>query len=135
MRTTPTKAELTRFEAFSEEDFFLYAVTRMIECEDVWSIGGDEGFAILEKGDQPYITIWPYQQFAQEYCTDEYAAKRPVSISLEMFVENLIPQCQDQGIAIEVFARPGKKGHWISAKDLDKILEQMMESGTYHMDG
>ncbi len=135
MRTTPTASELAMFGELSLEELYHYAITRIAECEDVWGIGGDEGFTILEKEDKSYITIWPYHQLAEAYCVGEHEGLQPVSISLELFAYNMLNQCQDQGIAIEVFARPGQPGRWIFANELFGILEGMMESGEYYMEG
>lgn len=135
MRTSPTPSELAMFDDLTPIERFDYATIRMAECEDVWSIGSDEGFAIEEKEGKPYIVVWPYQQLAQNYCVDEHEDKQPLTISLEMFVYNLLMQCQEEGIAIQIFPQPSNEGRWISAVDLFSYMEGLMESGEYYMEG
>lgn len=135
MRTSPTPSEVAMFEDLTNEERFDYATIRMAECEEVWSIGGENGFAIQEEGGKPYIVIWPYQQLAEEYCVGEHKGQKAVTISLELFQYNMLDRCQQEEINIQVFPQPGREGHRITALDLHSYMEGLIESGEYYMEG
>lgn len=135
MRTSPTQSELAMLNELCSDELFHYAITRIIECEEVWGLLEDDGWMIQQQRETSYITIWPYQCRAKAYAESIQSNRLPHSTSLEDFVYRLLNQCAEQDIQIEVFARPTQAGKIVSASNLSGLLEGMMESGEYYMEG
>lgn len=135
MRYTPSTEEYSALTQMSLEDRFLFATTRMNESEEVWSLGDENGWLIQDRGDRQIITIWPYRDMAIESAIEKFEGNSPISVSLEHFLYGLLKQCQESDITIEVNPAPGKEGYTVPAGRLYEVLENMMEAGSYFVEG
>lgn len=135
MRFSPSAAEQARLNEYSSEERFQYAITRMCECEEVWSLGDDDGWLIRDVDGQSAIAIWPYRQMAVAFISGDASNSEPVSVSLEHFLYTLLKQCEEARIVLDVNPSPLEKGYVIGAAQLYEILENMVETGSYFIEG
>lgn len=135
MRFSPSSEEKTALQSLSLEERFHYAIPRICECEEVWGLGDDSGWLIRDVDDKAVITIWPYRQMAEECAQGDWSASEPVSVSLEHFLYQLLKQCQDNDITMEVCPAPGKAGLMLTAAQLHEVLDNIVEAETYFIEG
>lgn len=135
MRYTPLDTEVAMLDEMTSAERMHYATTRMVESEEVWSIGNDAGWAIDEVDEQAFIRIWPYRQFAQEYGVGESEELVPQATSLENFVYSVLNMCDDGDIKLEVFPMDGMQGLIVSPNELYELLNGMLETGEYFVEG
>jgi len=135
MRFSPSSEEQTALQTLSLEVRFHYAISRFCECEEVWGLGDDSGWLIRDVDDKAVITIWPYRQMAEECVQGEWSDSEPVSVSLEHFLYQLLKQCQENEITMEVCPVPGKTGFMLSAAQLHEVLDNIVETDTYFIEG
>ncbi len=135
MRFAPSLKEQALLDELPMEERFHYAVPRICECEEVWSLGGENGWQIRDMEDKAVISIWPYRQMALEYAQGELTESTPICVSLEHFLYQLLRQCQDNDITMEICPAPGKRGYMISAAQLHEVLENMVETDSYFIEG
>lgn len=135
MRYAPTESELKSLDGMGGDDLLQYATTRMVECEEVWSLGDDSGWLIREVGEESIISIWPYKQLAKESAVGELSGSILLSTSLEQFTFGVLKKCVDAELSIEVCKSPQHNGKIIPAKQLSELLESMIESGEYFVEG
>lgn len=135
MQFSPTVSEINMMSELSSNERLHYATSRMCECEETWGLGDEHGWTIQQRDGHELIAIWPYQQLAGDCCTDERQSLSPLSSSLEHFIYTTLTQCHEQKIMIEVMPLPDQAGRLLAAHDLFDLLEGMMESGEYHMEG
>lgn len=133
MRYTPLPTELALLDDMSAQERLHYAATRMLESEEVWSLGQDEGWTIRDNDDAGgLISVWPYRQFADAL---REAEDEPQSVSLEHFVYGVLPMCDEADIVLEVFPHKQEAGYRLSATALSELLSGLMESGEYQLEG
>ena len=135
MRYSPSESELIEIESSSAEHRIHYFLTRIIEAEEVWSLGDDSGWAIKEVGDKAIIPIWPYKELATVCAQQAGDNQTAVAVSLEQFVYTVLPKIDQQNIQIEIMPTNNQAGKYIQAQALASIFEGMMESGEYYMEG
>jgi hypothetical protein len=135
MQYAPTSSELQLLQTLSAIERFEYTTPRLIESEEVWSIGNDDGWLIREQGEQQIIAIWPYRQLAAEYAQVQEPDSTPQSVSLEQFLYGVLKQCRSHDIKLEIMPTPQQSGQIVEAETLYEILEGMMESGRYFIEG
>jgi len=135
MRFAPTSNEQTLMNDLSLEERFHYATTRICECEEVWSLGDDNGWLIRDVDDKAVISIWPYRQMAQQSAETGEDKNIPICVSLEHFLYTLLKQCQENEIVMEVNPAPASMGFLIPAAQLYEVLENMVETETYFIEG
>ena len=135
MQYAPTQSEMQHLQTLTAAERFEYAMPRLIESEEVWSIGNDDGWLIREEGDEQIIAFWPYRQLADEYAKTCQPDSAPQSVSLEHFLYGVLEQCRTNDISLEVLPVPGKNGLIIPAAKLYEMLEGMLEGGRYFIEG
>ena len=135
MKYAPTDKELAFFNEMSEEERFSYCLTRIAEAEEVWGLAESKGWVIAEKDDQSALPIWPYKDVAMMCKGEQWKNAEPQAISLEHFVYKVSQMLIENEIAVEVFPTANNPGHVMEAKAFFKILENLMESGEYFMEG
>jgi hypothetical protein len=135
MRYEPSHAELLSLDQMSQKERFNFAVSRIIECEEVWSLGNaDEGWVLRDVEEAQVITIWPYRMMAEAFVQGEPGASTH-SVSLEHFMYSVLDKCRAAQIDIEVAPAVGDVGSIICAEALSQMLNDMVESGTYFLEG
>jgi hypothetical protein len=128
-------AELSHLSQVSSQELFDYAVNRLIEWEEVWSLGNENGWRIDDVNGSESIVIWPYRQLAEKYASETADRSTPLSTSLDNFLYRILGDCQAANIYISVSPVKGVSGKHISAYDLRGILEGMVETGEYYLEG
>lgn len=134
-----------RYEPYAEEyaavpdmtdgqllDYFLY---RLFETEELWGIR--EGPQWFTREIDGHITqpIWPYKRYAEEATVDEWDYLMPVACSLEFFLYQALDKLVAQDVMLEIMPRKMAAGCLISPQRLFSILEGMIDSGEYTLDG
>lgn len=135
MRYVVTTDELTQVESYGPQDRLQYCLNRIIEAEEVWGLSNQSGWVMKEIDNQIFLPIWPYEQMATGCAINEWQAYRADAISLDYFVYKLLPVMMKQDINAEILPSAVKPGERLAAGELAAILDGMMESGEYYMEG
>ena len=90
---------------------------------------------LKEIGDQWVLPVWPYERFAEACAETGCDDNVSDAISLEQFVYHVLPTMIQQDICVEVLPTETKPGKLITAQDLFRVFEGMMESGEYFLEG
>jgi hypothetical protein len=131
MHFQPTPTELADLPEMPFRERILYFLTRAIECEEVWGHADDEGWILGEEDGKTILRVWSYQVLASD-CL-EGAGLKPESLALERFIEVL--EGAQETIHLEILPMPQRPGALIEAGELLSMLEGMMDSGSYFMEG
>jgi len=136
MKYSPTTSELARLDNMADEELMQYAVTRIVECEEVWSFGNDDGWLIRDVAEKSVITIWPYLQLAEQLSEQtEYGQSTPISTSLEQFISSVLKQCINTEIIVELCPGAQRVGTFMTAAALLEVLDSLIETGEYFLEG
>lgn len=135
MQYTPLDSEISMLASMSAEERLHYTTTRVTESEEVWSLGDDNGWHIQDIDDKQFIAIWPYRQLALEYCSGDPGTPVPQSTSLEHFVYTVLDMCKANNIWLEIFPKSDERGYLMSSSDLYEILNGMLETNEYFIEG
>ncbi len=135
MRYTPPDTELAILDTMPANERLHYATTRMVESEEIWSLGNDSGWIISEMEDRQIIPIWPYRQLALEYTSGKPDTLLPQATSLEHFVYDILDKCSVNNIWLEVFPTINDRGKLINSSELYEIFNGMLETNEYFIEG
>jgi hypothetical protein len=135
MRYSPLETELDMLDGMSTDERLHYATTRMIESEEVWSLGDENGWIIRDEDGRQIIPVWPYRQLAMEHIAGGSESPVPQATSLEYFVYGVLDMCQQDDIWLEVFPHGQKTGKLMRAAVLLEILNGMLETNEYFIEG
>jgi len=135
MQYSATENEIKLFTSMPDDERFRYCLSRMTESEEIWGLAEHQGWVISDINDQATLPIWPYKDLAELYKQDEWKNAEPQSVSLEHFVYKTSQLLIKNDIMIQTFPTVENPGKVIPAKEFFEILENLMESGEYYMEG
>ena len=97
-----------------------YFVRKCADFEEVWGLRNEEGWCGMGTDDgKESIPFWPEEGFAALLADDEWSDCAPASITLEEFVENWLPEMQEDGVLAAVFPTPGDPAEAMNCATLE----------------
>lgn len=112
-------------------EYFLY---RIFECEEVWMLESDLDWFIDSRGEQFIMPLWPYERYALDCISGDWAALRAQAMSLEDLVNQLLPELDEEDVLLEIMPTQENPGCLIGASQLRAILDGMIGAGEYTLD-
>merc|ERR1711879_571821 len=112
-----------------------YFLLRAFETEEVWALREGKPWMVREVDGECVMALWPYKRYAREAALDVWHSGRPDAVSLEYFMENVLPLLAAENTLLDVMPRNGTVGFLISPQRLLSIFEGMMDAGEYRLEG
>jgi len=116
--------EYSSVMALSGPDRYSYAIKRVADQEEIWSLWAEDGWA-LASDDQgrELIPVWPHPRLASACAKDEWAKYQPRSIDLESWMEKWTPGMLSDHRLVAVFPIPSDKGVVVEPERFGEDLE------------
>jgi len=135
MQFSTTPLEMQSLSNMTGDDRLNYCLSRFVETEEIWGLAETQGWIIHDTESVSTLPIWPYKDLATACAKDDWKLAKPQSISLEHFIYKVSEQLIENEIQLEVLPTDLAPGKIIPARSFFKMLENMMESGEYFMEG
>ncbi len=136
MRYEPYQQEYASVPAMSDAELFDYFLSRVFENEEIWGLKeGGAYWMSYELDGHEVQPLFAYKRYAEEACVGDWEVLIPVAESLEYFLERSLNRLIEQNITLEIMPRKSAHGCLVAPQKLRSILEGMIDSGTYSMDG
>lgn len=135
MKYKPSIKEVTEVETYAPQVRLHYFLTRVIESEEVWGLANASGWVMEDVDKQLLLPIWPYEKLALDCKANKWEKYHANAISLEHFIYNILPTIIKQHIKLEILPTKTTQGIVLAGTELSTILETMLESGEYYMEG
>ena len=106
-----------------------YFITHIISGKQIWSLRNDEGWVAMSCDGDSCLPVWPHQDFAALWATDDWADCSPTAVALDVWVSRWIPGMEKDGSMIAVFPNDNEEGVVVTPRELlESIkLEQSSE--------
>lgn len=136
MRYEPYEQEYASVPTMNDTQLMDYFLSRVYENEEVWGLKeGGSCWMSYDRDGHETQPVFAYKRYADEAAVADWEVMIPVAESLEFFMERTLSRLIDQNITVEIMPRKGGKGCLISPQKLLGIIEGMIDSGTYSMEG
>ena len=135
MRYTPYENEYKAVQTMSAGELLDYFLLRVFETEEVWGLQQRGQWFTQAGGKDPWIPLWPYRKYASEAALDIWMDCTPHAISLEYFLDQLVPWLIEQNVTINLMPKGDGEGCLITPHRLQDILRGMQDAGEYRLDG
>lgn len=107
---------------------FEHFIKIVADWQEVWGLYQD-GWALAASDDGTTVfPLWPLKVYAQLCATNEWTGYEPRSISLNDFMEVLLPKLKLDGVLPGVFFTPTSKGVTPAVDDLESALEAELQN-------
>ncbi len=107
---------------------YRHFIKQVADRDEVWGLY-KEGWALAatSEGEQVF-PVWPAEEYAALSARDDWAGYEPSSITLEDFMEELLPMLERDGVLPGIFYTPTDKGVTPGIDQLTEDLRRELEN-------
>lgn len=112
--------ELRSTVALDDQQRFKYFVEKVVEADQVWTLGaGEELIVLAGEDDTPFVVAFPHPDFAQEWIEGtDIEEVELIALSAADWASEILPGLQQEGIRVNVFPTSEYEGLEIDAQEL-----------------
>ncbi|WDE13430.1 DUF2750 domain-containing protein [Thalassomonas haliotis] len=127
MSTPLTEQEVNAIEQYDEQQRFNYLLKQAITNQELWILTDEHGCVMLNSEDEDCVPVWPNQEFAQSWATNEWQACQAQAISLDKWLSHWSPGLEEDELAIVVFPNQAEEGLVIYPYELESELKHRLK--------
>lgn len=101
-----------------------YFLKEVVENNQLWILTDEHGCVMLNTEEEDCVPVWPNQEFAQAWATDEWQACQAEAISLNKWFSRWTHGLADDELAIVVFPSQTEQGLVYYSDELEHDLKQ-----------
>lgn len=106
---------------------YRYFLKKIADCEEVWSLKDDDGWASLGLDEDIFFPVWAKAEFAELCISGDWQGYRCEAIDIYDFLEEWLPGMKEDAIRVTVMWYDGEgiDIDWENlARDIEHELEQ-----------
>jgi len=100
-----------------------YLIKEVIANNEVWILKDEHGCVMLNTEDEDCVPVWPNQEFAQAWVTDEWQDCQPESISLNKWFSRWSHGLADDELALVLFPSQDEQGLVYYPEEFEQALK------------
>ena len=106
----------------------VYFVNETVTQNQLWIFTDEHGCVMLNTEDEDCVPVWPNEEFAQAWATEQWQDCRPEAISLNKWFSRWTHGLADDELAIVVFPSQDEQGLVYYPDELEHELKQKQHS-------
>lgn len=120
-----SEAEFAAVSALDPPKRYEHFVSRVVDWEEVWSLGSDDGWVLAADDDgTEVVPVWPHERYAAACARDEWAGNEPRAIPLAEWLDRWLPGIERGRRLVSVFPLPDGAGEVITPSQLTEDLAE-----------
>lgn len=120
--------ELAAVTALPSAARYQYFLNKVADWEELWSVGDDEGWALMSDGVTEVVPIWPAAAFAQACCVGGWRKDKPRAIALDSWLEKWTPGLIKDQHSVSVFPLSNGSGPVVTPERLQSDLSDALKA-------
>ncbi len=106
---------------------YSHFIKQVVGFDEVWGLY-NEGWVLVSTDEgETLFPVWPAKEYAELCATNIWSEYHPHKLSLEVFMDDLIPALKEDQISICVFLTPQDKGITPRIEQILNDLNQELE--------
>lgn len=106
----------------------VYFVNETVTQNQLWILTDEHGCVMLNTEDEDCVPVWPNEEFAQAWATEQWQDCRPEAISLNKWFSRWTHGLADDELAVVVFPSQDEQGLVYYPDELEHELKQKQHS-------
>tara|TARA_R110000787_G_scaffold182726_1_gene294794 strand:- start:88996 stop:89379 length:384 start_codon:yes stop_codon:yes gene_type:complete len=102
----------------------VYFVNETVTQNQLWILTDEHGCVMLNTEEEDCVPVWPNEEFAQAWVTDQWQNCQPEAISLNKWFSRWTHGLADDELAIVVFPSQDEQGLVYYPDELEHELKQ-----------
>jgi hypothetical protein len=100
-----------------------YFFKEVVSNNEVWILKDEHGCVMLNTEDEDCVPVWPNQEFAQTWATDEWQTCQAEAISLNKWFSRWTHGLIDDELALVIFPSQDEQGLVFYPEELEQELK------------
>ena len=101
-----------------------YFLKEVVENNQLWILTDEHGCVMLNTEEEDCVPVWPNQEFAEAWATDEWQECKPEAISVNKWFSCWSHGLADDELAVVVFPSQNEQGLVYYPDELEHDLKQ-----------
>lgn len=102
--------EVERVLALAPEQRLDYLLKKARENQQIWILADDYGCVMFNTEEEDCVPVWPSEEFAKLWCTDEWAECKPMALTIEKWTKDWTSGLEDDEVNVVVFPNLNSEG-------------------------
>ncbi|WP_176819204.1 DUF2750 domain-containing protein [Ferrimonas sediminum] len=118
-----TQEQIDNFYRQTSKERFAQFLEQVAEHKTLWTLANEQGCVLVDTGEEQCLLLWPHQDLAESWATEEYAGCQPMGIPLDDFLDKWVPGLANDGYDVALVPTRAGEGEVMSAKELAVELQ------------
>jgi len=114
--------QLNTIETYDEEKRLSYLLQQAVSNKEIWILADEHGCVMLNTEDQDCVPVWPNEEFAQRWATDEWQHCKAEAISLKKWYSHWSTGLFDDELALVTFPNQDNQGLVLFPEEFEEAL-------------
>lgn len=101
-----------------------YFLKEVVENSQLWILTDEHGCVMLNTEEEDCVPVWPNQEFAEAWATEEWQECKPEAIGLNKWFSRWSSGLADDELAVVVFPSQSEQGLVYYPDELEQDLKQ-----------
>ncbi len=115
---------------FDDEQRAKYFLKEVIKNNQLWILTDEHGCVMLNTEDEDCVPVWPNQEFAMAWATDEWQSCKAEKISLNKWFSRWSQGLEEDELALVVFPSQEEQGLVFYPEELEFELKAQQKKRT-----
>lgn len=95
--------EVQAFSRQSNSQRYNYFVEKVFEWQEAWGLADEEGWVVVEQGDEVLFPLWPAEPFAKNCQVNDWQNTQTKRIDFDELVKVILPALVNDRMSVAVF--------------------------------
>jgi hypothetical protein len=114
--------QLNTIEKYDEEKRLSYLLQQVVSNKEIWILADEHGCVMLNTEDEDCVPVWPNEEFAQRWATDEWQQCKAEAISLSKWYSHWSTGLFDDELALVTFPNQDNQGLVLFPEEFEEAL-------------
>lgn len=117
-----TTEQLNAIESYDEEKRLSYLLQQVVTNKKIWILADEHGCVMLNTDEEDCVPVWPNEDFALRWATDEWENCKAEAISLNKWYSRWSTGLADDELALVTFPNQDNQGLVLFPEEFEEAL-------------
>jgi len=124
MSAALTEQQIKDIQKLDAQKRYQYLIKEVVKNRTIWLLVDEHGCVMLNSEDEDCVPVWPNEEFARAWATEEWAHCQPEPISLAKWHSRWTHGLEDDELALVIFPDQNSEGLIFFPDEFDFELKQ-----------
>lgn len=124
MSTALTEQQVKDIQKLDAQKRYNYLIKEVVKNKQIWLLVDEHGCVMLNSEDEDCVPVWPNEEFALAWATEEWSHCTAEAISLDKWHSRWTHGLEDDELALVIFPDQNSEGLIFFPDEFDFELKQ-----------